>query len=59
MDGEDAYQSAKGMLGKRYGDPFAVASAFCEKLESWPQVAPQDALALRRYARKQWEESTA
>ena len=50
MDGEDAYQSAKGMLAKRYGDPFAVASAFRKKLESWPQVAPQDALALRRYA---------
>ena len=36
MYGEDAYQSAKGMLAKRYGDPFAVASAIRKKLESWP-----------------------
>ena len=50
MDGEDAHQSAKNMLSKRYGDPFTVASTFCKKLESWPQVAPQDALTLRRYA---------
>ena len=50
MDGENAYQSAKNMLLKRYEDPFVVASVFRKKLESWPQVAPQDALAMRKYA---------
>ena len=50
MDGDDAYERAKDMLSKRYGDPFTVASAFRKKLESWPQVPPQDPLALRRYA---------
>jgi hypothetical protein len=50
MDGEDAYLKAKEMLSKRYGDPFAVASAFRKKLESWPQIPPQDGLVLRRYA---------
>lgn len=50
MNGEDAYQGAKQMLLKRYGDPFAVASAFRRKLEAWPQIQPQDGLGLRRYA---------
>jgi hypothetical protein len=50
LDGEDAYQRAKEMLAKRYGDPFTVASAFRKKLEAWPVIAPFDSLGLRKYS---------
>ena len=50
MDGEDAYNSAKQMLVKRYRDSFAVGAAFRKKRETWPHIQPQDSLALRRYA---------
>jgi hypothetical protein len=50
MDGKDTYQRAKEMLSKRYGDPFAVASAFRKKLDAWPQIATYDSLGLRKYA---------
>ena len=45
MDDDDAYLKAKEMLSKCYGDPFAVASAFRRKLDSWSQIPPQDGLA--------------
>ena len=37
LDGEDAYQKAKEMLAKRFGDPFAIATAFRRKLDEWKQ----------------------
>ena len=49
MDGEDAYNISKQMLVKHYGDSFAVAAAFREKLETWPHIQPQDSLALQSY----------
>ena len=33
LDGEDAYQKAKEMLAKRFGDPFTIATAFRKKLD--------------------------
>jgi hypothetical protein len=50
LDGEDAYQKAKGILSKWLGDSFAFAAAFRKKIESWPQISPNDALGLRKYA---------
>ena len=50
MEGDDAYQKAKEVLHKRYGDSFAVAAAFRKKLDAWPHIAPFDSLGLRRYA---------
>ncbi len=38
------------MLGKRYGDPIAVACAFGKKLEAWPVIAPYDSSGLRKYS---------
>jgi hypothetical protein len=46
----DAYQEAKQLLEQRYGDPFLVASAFRDKLESWPKVMSRDGIALRKLA---------
>ena len=45
---EDAFQEAKALLQKRYGDPFVVANAFRDKLEAWPKIANRDGLALRK-----------
>ena len=33
MEGDDAYQKAKEVLHKRYGDSFALAAAFRKKLD--------------------------
>lgn len=43
---EDAYEDAKALLDQRYGDPFQVACAFRNKLESWPKLAPKDSHSL-------------
>lgn len=37
------------MLNKRFGDSLAVASAFCKRLEAWPQTFPRNAQGLRKY----------
>ena len=49
LDGEDAYQKAKEMLAKRFGDPFTIATAFRRKLDEWKQIVPNDAIGLRKY----------
>ena len=50
LDSEDAYNKAKEMLAKRFGDPFSVASGFRRKLEEWKPIASNDAIGLRNYA---------
>ena len=50
LDSEDAYDKAKEMLKKRFGDPFAVAATCRKKLESWPKIHPNDSTALRKYS---------
>ena len=50
LDGEDAFERAKKQLLKRFGNSFAVASAFRKRLGEWPQVAPNDSHGLRKYA---------
>lgn len=50
LDSEDAYNKAKEMFKKRFGDPFAVAATCRKKLESWPKIHPNDSTALRKYS---------
>ena len=50
LDSEDAYDKAKEMLKKRFGDPFAVAATCHKKLELWPKIHPHDNTALRKYS---------
>ena len=50
LDGDDTYERAKKQLSKRFGNSFAVASAFRKRLDEWPQVAPNDGHGLRKYA---------
>ena len=49
LDNEEACQKTKEMLKKRFGDSFAVATAFQNKLNSWPHL-PNDAHGPRHYA---------
>ena len=49
LDSEDAYDEAKEMLKKCFGDPFAVAATCRKKLELWPKIHPNDSIALRKY----------
>ncbi len=37
-------------LSKRFGNSFAVASAFRKRLDGWPQVPPNDGHGLRKFA---------
>ncbi|KAK3750705.1 hypothetical protein QZH41_005748 [Actinostola sp. cb2023] len=46
---DDAYQKAKEMLSKRFGDPFAIATAYRQKLESWPKIQNSDVKGLRKF----------
>lgn len=50
LDSEDAYEKAKQMLAKRFGDPFVVASSCRSKAESWPAIHPNDGPGLRKFA---------
>lgn len=33
---EDAYKRARQILQERFGNPFQIHEAYCEKLKSWP-----------------------
>ena len=44
------YQTAKGILGKRFGHPSVAADAFRKRLENWKRIAPKDGTALREFS---------
>ena len=46
---EDAYQKAKFVLQKPYGNCNVVSTEFINKLEKWPNIGPKDASALREF----------
>lgn len=45
---DEALQQALDTLEKRYGNSYAIADAFREKLDSWPVVRNRDGEGLRR-----------
>ena len=47
---EDAYQKARYVLQKRYGNCNVVSTAFINKFEKWPKIEPKDASALREFS---------
>lgn len=47
---DDAYTEARKSLEERFGDPFEIADAFRDKLESWPRIGDSESEALREYA---------
>jgi hypothetical protein len=50
VNSDTSYDQARQLLQKRFGDPFIIASAFRDKLETWPKLHPRDGLALRNLA---------
>ncbi|XP_022102427.1 uncharacterized protein LOC110985605 [Acanthaster planci] len=50
LSSDDAFDQAKALLQKRYGDPFVIANAFRDKLDTWPKIAPRDGKGLRNLA---------
>ena len=49
-DSENAYNGVWKVLQDRYGNPFIIQKAFCDKLIKWPKVSTNDPLALREFA---------
>lgn len=47
---DSAYEHARRLLDERYGDPFVVASAFRDKLDSWPKIQAKDSPGLLRFS---------
>ena len=50
ISSDNAYDEAKKLLDERFGDPYIVGSAFRDKLEKWPKIAPRDSKALQKFA---------
>jgi len=50
LESEDAYQRAKEMLAKRFGDSYAVAAVYRQKIESWSKIPANDGYGLRRFS---------
>ena len=50
LDSEDPYQKAKDMLAKWFGDAYAVAAAYCQKIESWSKIPASNGSGLRRFS---------
>ncbi|CAL9682044.1 unnamed protein product [Knipowitschia caucasica] len=44
------YMKAKALLQEHFGDPFKVASAYMDKVLSWPSVKGEDLKALQAYS---------
>ena len=45
---KEAYEEAKKQLKKRYGDSFAVSSAYRKRLAEWPRIGPRDGKGLQK-----------
>lgn len=50
LSSEKAYDEAKLLLDKRYGDKFVIANAFRDKLDRWPKIQSRDSYGLRKFA---------
>ncbi|KAL6466976.1 hypothetical protein MHYP_G00247800 [Metynnis hypsauchen] len=46
---ESAYASAWEILEERYGNPFTVAKAYRDKLQTWPKIGAKDSFELREF----------
>ena len=47
---DEAYDDAMRLLETRYGNHFAIANAFRDKLETWPKISNRDGLGLQKLA---------
>ena len=44
----EAYDTAKALLWKRYGNPFLVAEAYKKKIQEWLKISPNDSTGLHK-----------
>lgn len=47
---ESAYHAAWTILDERYGNPFLIAKAFRDKLDSWPKINSKSSVELQELA---------
>ncbi|XP_041480432.1 uncharacterized protein LOC121427921 [Lytechinus variegatus] len=45
---EKAYEQAREILEKRFGNPFTISEAFRSKLDSWPRIGNRDSKGLQK-----------
>jgi hypothetical protein len=50
IESPNAYDEARALLHKRFGDSFKITEAFRTKLESWPKIGSDDRDALQEYS---------
>lgn len=50
MGESEGYKRARDILERKYGNEFFIANAFLEKLETWPTIKNEDALAMDDFA---------
>ncbi|XP_034530056.1 uncharacterized protein LOC117805434 [Notolabrus celidotus] len=50
MPHESGYVEAKSLLQEHFGDPLKIASAYMEKVFTWPVVKSEDVKALQAYS---------
>ena len=49
LTSRQAYEKSYEMLVERYGDQFKIASAFRQKLKTWPRIGSTDSSGLREF----------
>ena len=50
LKSEEAFQKARDILKKRYGNNFTTAQIFKKKLDEWPKIASNDPKSLLKYS---------
>ncbi len=50
INSNDAFQEAFATLDERFGDAYSIASAFRDKLDSWPRIVGNDGKGLQKFA---------
>ena len=43
------YQTARGLLKRRYGDTYKIVAAYRKEIKNWPSVKPGDTTAYRKF----------
>ena len=46
---EDSFNRAKGILAKRFGNPFLIGEAYLKQIRNWPKISPNNGPGLRDF----------
>ena len=47
---EESFNRAKGILTKRFGNPFLIGEAYLKQIRNWPKISPNDGPSLRDFS---------